>query len=173
MDYNVRIGDAEHTIDVTGPDEHGAREARAGDETRSLAFEVAGPNRIQLRVGDTSVTAFTAATPDGVWISVGGRTRFVQDADKVARRRSSGPGKAANEVTPPMPAQVDSVLVAVGDVVTDKQPVIVVSAMKTKMKLTAPYAGTVTAVNAGVGAQVMPGDILVEIEPESGGEDHE
>jgi biotin carboxyl carrier protein len=44
------------------------------------------------------------------------------------------------------------------------EALVVVSAMKMEMTLVAPYSGTVRAVNTQVGAQVSPGEILVEIE---------
>jgi 3-methylcrotonyl-CoA carboxylase alpha subunit len=56
-------------------------------------------------------------------------------------------------------------MVRVGQTVEKKQPLVVVSAMKMEMTLSAPFGGTVTAVNADEGAQVKPGEILVDIEP--------
>ena len=63
-----------------------------------------------------------------------------------------------------MPGQVIKIEVAVGDRVEKDQAVVVISAMKMETTLTAPFAGTITAVNTEVGAQVMPGDLLVDIE---------
>jgi biotin carboxyl carrier protein len=63
-----------------------------------------------------------------------------------------------------MPAVVIRLLVAEGDAVKKKQPLIVLSAMKMETTLSAPYDGTVKKVNATAGEQVMPGLILVEIE---------
>ena len=71
--------------------------------------------------------------------------------------------EGAQTVTPPMPGQVIAIEVAAGDTVEKGQIVAVVSAMKMETPLKAPYAGEVTAVNTEVGAQVNPGDILVEI----------
>ncbi len=68
-------------------------------------------------------------------------------------------------MTPPMPAAVIRILAAEGDLVNKGQPLIVLSAMKMEMTLTAPYRGAVKKINAAVGGQVMPGEILLEIEP--------
>ncbi len=135
---------------------HGAWSAQAKAVTHNLIY---------LTVDGRSVKLFTARENDGIWIWVNGRARFVQDADRAPRRRSSGLGETTREVTPPTPAGVVRVLVEVGQLVEHKQPVVVVSAMKMEITLTAPYAGIVRAVNTRVGAQVSPGDILVEIEP--------
>lgn len=64
-----------------------------------------------------------------------------------------------------MHAEVVDIMVEVGQEVAKGQPVVVVSAMKMKMTLTAPYTGTVTAINARPGDQVERGKILVDIEP--------
>ena len=60
-----------------------------------------------------------------------------------------------------------------GDRVRKGQGLVVVSAMKMEMTLSAPYAGTVTLVSTEAGAKVSPGEILVEIEPEAEDASHE
>jgi 3-methylcrotonyl-CoA carboxylase alpha subunit len=74
-------------------------------------------------------------------------------------------------VTPSFPATVAKVLVEVGEVVDQGQPLVVVSSMKTEMTLSAPRKGRVAAVAVEAGAQVSPGDVLVEID-DGGSEDH-
>jgi biotin carboxyl carrier protein len=53
----------------------------------------------------------------------------------------------------------------VGQVVDKGTPLVVVSAMKMEITLSAPFSGRVIAVNTEVGAQVRPGEVLVDIEP--------
>ena len=64
-----------------------------------------------------------------------------------------------------MPAAVIRILAAEGDLVNKGQSLIVLSAMKMETTLTAPYRGVVKKIHTAVGAQVMPGEILLEIEP--------
>ena len=64
-----------------------------------------------------------------------------------------------------MPAVVIRILAAEGDPVDKGQSLMVLSAMKMEATLTAPYRGVVKKIHAAVGAQVMPGEILMEIEP--------
>jgi biotin carboxyl carrier protein len=52
----------------------------------------------------------------------------------------------------------------VGDTVEKGQGLVVVAAMKMETTLTAPHAGEVTAVRVEVGANVRPGEILVDVE---------
>ncbi|MBW2139305.1 MAG: DUF2118 domain-containing protein [Deltaproteobacteria bacterium] len=65
-----------------------------------------------------------------------------------------------------MPSVVVRVLVNEGDRVEKGQGLLVVTAMKMETTLKAPYAGIVKKINTQPEAKVMPGDILVEIEPE-------
>jgi biotin carboxyl carrier protein len=64
----------------------------------------------------------------------------------------------------PMPGRVVRVLVAVGDHVIAKQPVVVVEAMKMENELRTPRDGVVKEVLAIAGAAVDSGAVLVVIE---------
>ena len=68
-----------------------------------------------------------------------------------------------------MPAVVVRVLAEPGQKVVRGQVLVVVSAMKLETALVAPYDGTVSAVRTVVGANVMPGEVLVDVEPEGAG----
>ncbi len=95
-----------------------------------------------------------------------GETFIIEDqaAARIIRRGSSD--DLARMVTPPMPATVIRVLVSEGEQVERSQALMVLSAMKMETTLVAPYHGRVIKINAAPGAQVMPGEILVEIEPD-------
>jgi acetyl/propionyl-CoA carboxylase alpha subunit len=71
---------------------------------------------------------------------------------------------AGGEVRALMPGKVLRVDVAVGDVVTERQPVVTMESMKMESALAAPRAGTVVAVQCQVGQIVDMGEVLVIIE---------
>ena len=84
-------------------------------------------------------------------------------------RRVAGdaPGDAAggaSRLTAPMPGKVVRVLVAPGDQVEARQPLVVVEAMKMENELAAPRAGTVTEVPVTEGMSVEAGRLLAVIE---------
>jgi acetyl/propionyl-CoA carboxylase alpha subunit len=75
-----------------------------------------------------------------------------------------GPGGEASIVTAPMPGTVLRVLVAAGDRVSARQPLVVLEAMKMETPLVSPYAAEVKAVHVAEGDRVAAGALLVELE---------
>jgi len=95
--------------------------------------------------------------------------RLVADVqmDAVRHRRfADEPDVAAGEqrVTAPMPGRVLRVLVAAGDDVTVRQPLVVVEAMKMENELVSPKAGRVREVAVVEGVSVEAGRLLVVVE---------
>jgi biotin carboxyl carrier protein len=82
------------------------------------------------------------------------------------RRRGKTTRHADGEqrIVAPMPGRIVRVLVARGDAVELRQPVVVIEAMKMENELRAPKAGTVKDVAVEAGAPVEAGRLLVVIE---------
>jgi acetyl/propionyl-CoA carboxylase alpha subunit len=74
-----------------------------------------------------------------------------------------GPGEQST-VTAPMPGTVIRLLVAAGDSVRARQPLVVLEAMKMETPLTSPYDAVVRAVHVAEGDRVAGGAVLVELE---------
>jgi pyruvate carboxylase subunit B len=62
-----------------------------------------------------------------------------------------------------MPGTVLRVLVAAGDSVEARQPLVVLEAMKMETPLLSPYAATVSVVHVAEGERVAGGATLVEL----------
>ncbi len=123
-------------------------------------------NEWLLDVDGHPIRACLAARGSETWVSIDGETYLIEEANATDRpRRRGGPADQTRQVTPPMPAMVIRILAAEGDLVNRGQSLIVLSAMKMETTLAAPYRGVVKKINVAVGAQVMPGEILLEIEP--------
>jgi biotin carboxyl carrier protein len=73
-------------------------------------------------------------------------------------------GTGPQRVTAPMPGKIVRVLVATGDAIRAKQPLVVVEAMKMENELHAGRDGTVAEVHAREGASVDAGALLVVIQ---------
>jgi 3-methylcrotonyl-CoA carboxylase alpha subunit len=70
---------------------------------------------------------------------------------------------ASGGLTTPLPGVVVSVAVAVGQQVAAGEVLMVIEAMKMEHTITAPYAGTVTAIHFARGARVPEGSALLEL----------
>ena len=122
-----------------------------------------GPSRYTVTAADGRVTVVSVAgsTP-ALWASTGGRA-YELDVDASARART-GARAAGSDMTPPMPATVVKVVVAVGAAVEAGAPVVILEAMKRELTIRAAHAGVVRAVRCAVGDLVKPGTVLVEID---------
>ena len=76
----------------------------------------------------------------------------------------AGPTQEQSALVAPMPGTVIKVLVAPGDRVGARQPLVVLEAMKMETPLVSPYDATVRAVHAAEGDRVAGGTLLVELE---------
>ena len=102
-----------------------------------------------------------------VGVFVGTERFAVMFADPKRLRGSAdaaGLGDGAARIVAPMPGKIVRVLVEVGAQIEAGAGVVVVEAMKMQNEMKSPKAGTVAAVNVGVGATVNGGDVLAVIE---------
>ena len=82
------------------------------------------------------------------------------------RWRQSGPaGGGRQEISAPMPGKVVRVMVAVGDIVSAGQGIVVVEAMKMQNEMKSPRDGRVAAIKAAPNESVNAGAVLALIEP--------
>lgn len=79
----------------------------------------------------------------------------------VAAPSSSAAG--ADALQAPMPGTILRILVNVGDVVSENQPLMILEAMKMENEIVATSAGTVTGIHVSQGQSVNPGDGLITI----------
>ena len=70
------------------------------------------------------------------------------------------------QIMAPMPGRVVKLLVAAGDLVTNRQGIVVVEAMKMENTLTSPGAGRVVEIKVKPGAVVEAGLVLATVEQE-------
>ena len=122
-----------------------------------------GPSRYRVTAPDGRVTVVSVAgNAPALWACANGHT-YELDVDASARART-GVRAAGGDMTPPMPATVVKVVVAVGATVDAGAPVVILEAMKMELTIRAAHAGVVRAVCCAVGDLVKPGTVLVEID---------
>ena len=140
-----------------------------------LRWLVAHP---QVRAGNTT-TAFLrenpplaeppARVPDGVWtgpwrLNLSAPPAAPPPDVDAARHDHAAPGTESSSLTAPMPGTVIKVVVAAGDVVQPRQPLVVLEAMKMETPVVSPYEATVRAVHVQEGDRVAGGALLVELD---------
>ncbi|MGZ4309582.1 MAG: biotin/lipoyl-containing protein, partial [Gaiellaceae bacterium] len=74
------------------------------------------------------------------------------------------PGGEQSTLTAPMPGTVIRLLVREGDKVKQRQPLVVLEAMKMETPVVSPYEAVVRAVHVSEGDRVAGGALLVELE---------
>jgi acetyl/propionyl-CoA carboxylase alpha subunit len=84
--------------------------------------------------------------------------------DEETAADAHGGGKEQSALTAPMPGTVIRVLVAEGDRVRRRQPLVVLEAMKMETPVVSPYDAVVARVHVGEGDGVAGGAVLVELE---------
>jgi 3-methylcrotonyl-CoA carboxylase alpha subunit len=78
-------------------------------------------------------------------------------------RGGTAAGMSDGAVIAPMPGRVVKVSAALGDAVSEHQPLLVLESMKIEHVVTAPRAGKITRLDISEGSQVQAGVVLAEI----------
>ncbi|HEL1086412.1 TPA: acetyl-CoA carboxylase biotin carboxyl carrier protein subunit [Streptococcus equi subsp. zooepidemicus] len=87
----------------------------------------------------------------------------VATEEAVAPAPAAPVSAGADAMLSPMPGTILKVLVNVGDVVHENQPLLILEAMKMENEIVASTAGTVTGIHVTAGQVVNPGEGLITI----------
>jgi 3-methylcrotonyl-CoA carboxylase alpha subunit len=150
--WQVRVGDLTFLVTVA--------DAPAGDvlvrprEEAQVESAAGQPTRCRMaRIGHD------------ITVHIAGHVYAVRRAGPPAAdaRRDAGVSSGASSVIAPLPGRVVAVLVAAGGHVAERQPLIIVEAMKIESTLVAPRAGTILTITCAPGDAVAAGQVLVEL----------
>jgi 3-methylcrotonyl-CoA carboxylase alpha subunit/acetyl-CoA/propionyl-CoA carboxylase biotin carboxyl carrier protein len=119
---------------------------------------------LELDLDGHRVRGVVNVQPDIVEVSYHGQRFVLTGPDRLADHATVGDGTIAA----PMPGTMLEVRVSVGDRVEEDQVLGMMEAMKMELSLKAPFAGTVTSVDASTGDQVPLGATLFVVDPETG-----
>jgi 3-methylcrotonyl-CoA carboxylase alpha subunit len=168
MKYPLKIGDERMEVEIRTSYDPQRYLVTLNGKTMELFAQTLSENRVQINFEDTAYTVYLADDPAGKHIFINGfffRVSKLEDRSRVLSR-CGHEEESSGEVTPPMPSVVVRILVQEGDWVEKGQGLMVVTAMKMETTLKAPVAGKVLKIRTALQAKVMPGDKLIEIEPE-------
>ena len=148
--YRVIVNGRAQLVDAT----------RVGSFGLSLLIDGADRSSREIQVAPGSA-------PGELFGYLRGRTAPVVVNGRRSGRGAADSGSAAHgeqKIVAPMPGRVVRVLVAAGDAVEARQPIVVVEAMKMENELRSPKAGRVKDVGVAAGASVEAGRVLVVVE---------
>lgn len=114
-------------------------------------------DRLMVRTPDGSFSGVAIRDGDAILVSYKGHQYRLETRQK---RPRSGADSGSGEYRAPMPCQIVDVLKNVGESVEKGEKILVIEAMKTQQSFSAPFAGTLSLLNAKKGNQVAEGDLL-------------
>ena len=120
--------------------------------------ELSESDTIRLSV---SRSAYVSSDMAKRWVTINGRTIMLT---KTSGAKQGVRHDHAGGLIAPMPGQVRSVSVSVGDVVKKGQTLLTMEAMKMEIRIQALKDGRVTALHAAQGQTVEREQILIEVE---------
>jgi 3-methylcrotonyl-CoA carboxylase alpha subunit len=117
--------------------------------------------RMDLLIDGKRVTAYVSSDGAKRWVTIDGKTTMLT---KTSGAKQGVRHDHAGGLTAPMPGQVRSVSVSVGDAVKKGQTLAVIEAMKMEIRIQALKDGVVKIVHVKQGQTVEREQILIEME---------
>jgi biotin carboxyl carrier protein len=167
MKQQLKIGEAEFEIEAGKPDAEGRLELIIGGQAKRIKITNISMQQALIEHDGRAGALYFISAPGGLWVWREGRARFVEEIESRRKIGKKSAKSGHGDITPPMPGLVKKIFVALNQKVKKGEPLVLLTAMKMEMTLSAPYDGTVTAINTEVGANVGPGAKLVELARES------
>jgi biotin carboxyl carrier protein len=124
-----------------------------------IPYKVLGPQEIEIAGKKHRFYVVHHRDSSTVWLD--GRTYYLPRTHNTASGHASSSG--SGEVTALMPGKLVRIEVAVGDTVSEKQPVAIMESMKMESTLYAPKAGRVSEVRCEPGQTIDMGQVVLVI----------
>jgi 3-methylcrotonyl-CoA carboxylase alpha subunit len=147
------------TIEITSSGQNYV--AVLGGKTVSVQIVRAELGRMDLLIDGQPVTAYVSSDMAKRWVTIDGQTSMLT---KTSGAKQGVRHDHAGGLIAPMPGQVRSVSVSVGDAVKKGQTLVVIEAMKMEIRIQALKDGTVKIVHVKQGQTVEREQILIEME---------
>jgi len=171
--YLVTLGKGGPTPISLSFDGHGAWKAVADELEMSIGLESVEGDIVKVTVDGRPLTLRVVTGPDGEvrmekvksQRTGGVPVRVRSEGEVILGSRAVAPEPDADPVlVAPITGVILAVEVAVGDSVTEGQPMLILEAMKMETILSAPRDGVVKTVNVAVNDRVRTADVLIELE---------
>jgi len=159
MSDNYSINDLQVIANVEFDGDNIEIEKENGENRIELLNSVSGKHTF---ISDAkTLNIHTAKSKEGVWVWQAGKVALVSEIKTTGRASSAT--TTQTDITPKTPGTVIRIMVKERDKVVKGQELVVVSAMKMETPLYAGFDGIVESVNTEEGANVKPGEILIDL----------
>jgi biotin carboxyl carrier protein len=157
-----------YSVDLGPTSPAGEISSKVNDKSITISMARISENCLLIFKGDKVQKVYAAASGQKVFVHLNGQ---VIALEKIADDRKSFSKDALefgakDHVATPMPGKVVKILVAVGDKIALKQPLVIVESMKMENELKSPSNGTVKSIHFVPGDLVGTGQPIIKIEPE-------
>ncbi len=161
MDKNMKTTFDTQTIEINPSGENFVTVIDGKTVNVQIARADALNGRMDLLVDGQRVTAHVSSDLAKRWVTVNGRTMMLT---KTSGAKQGVRHDHAGGLIAPMPGQIRSVSVSVGDAVKKGQTLLTMEAMKMEIRIQALKDGVVKSVSVSQGQTVEREQILVEVE---------
>jgi len=166
--HRFQVDGQPHTVEVDEQDDRITVRVDGGDPLVLDATTSGVPGLFSIVIGGVPRQAYVTRDGKNLRVLVEGRA-FILGAGGGANRGRGAAGGLVDPpgtITAPLAGVVVDVRVKPGDHIEQRQTVVVVEAMKMQNEVQAPMDGTVTRVNAVMGARIEKGELVLEYTPD-------
>jgi len=156
LDHNSQS----YSLDLTPSGK--AHRVQTGDQAFDVEVLRVEDGKLDLTIDDEHVTGYVSSDGAKRWVTINGRTFLLAKASGANRKRSGA--DHVGGLVAPMPGQVRSVAVSVGDIVKKGQTLLTIEAMKMEIRIQAPKDGIVKVLHVKQGQTVDREQILIEVD---------
>ena len=158
--HHYQTGDLVTTVSVQ-PEGDGFV-VTVGDRVYRVAAQVLASGQLSMKLDGQQIQAHVLTQQGEQHVALAGKVWRLQPG--ISRRpQVAPPERVSGRVEAAMPGVIGVVLVNVGDIVSQGQPLLLLTAMKMELRLAAPCAGQIGQVNCQPGQIVEQGTLLLEI----------
>jgi biotin carboxyl carrier protein len=157
-----------YTVDLGPASAAGKINGKVNEKPVDFTMTQISEHSLLLFRGDKVQKAYIASGGQQVFVHLSGQVIALEKIteDRKSFSKDAMEYGAKDHVATPMPGKVVKILVAVGDKITLKQPLVIVESMKMENELKSPSNGTVKSIHFAPGDLVGTGQPIIKIEPE-------
>lgn len=170
MEYEFTFGDKQYSVNIDKIDSENSvgLEVNINGEPSSFSASPISSNCYLLSSKNKNLRIYAASNDGNVFVCVNGQVvklgKISGDQQKFSREGLEFGAK--DQITTPMPGKIVKILVAEGEKVAAKQPLVIVESMKMENEIKSPANGIIKSIHFKAGDLVESGQPIIKIIPD-------